>query len=83
MRKGREIHFAYIYIVYAMKGNELSEGKYNLWNCKSNKDNYIITIGEKRLHAKWINFHILIHISQFALKWQACDSVVNWEHPSI
>lgn len=51
MRK-TEIHLAYVYIVYAMKGNELAEGKYNLWNCKSDKDNYIITIGRKRLHAE-------------------------------
>jgi hypothetical protein len=51
-----------------MKRNEFSESKYNFWNCKSNKDNYIITIGETRLHTKWINFHILLNISQFALK---------------
>lgn len=65
MRKKTEIHLAYIYIAYAVKGNELAEGKYNLWDCKSSEDNYIITIGRKRLHAKWINFHVLINISQF------------------
>ena len=65
MRKKTEIHLAYVYIVYAMKGNEFAEGKYNLWNCKSDKDTYIITIGRERLHAEWINFHILINISQF------------------
>lgn len=61
MRKKTEIHLAYIYIVYAMNLQ-----KVNI-TCEIVKatDNYIITVGRKRLHAERINFYILINISQF------------------